>query len=70
MYDNEVAAKCAQSVETSQVNAQLQMAVVVMWQIVSMHKRIVWSHTYSHNGDPHNNLVDELVAACSLLPDK
>lgn len=65
VYDNETAAKFAQSVATAQTNVLLQTVSATVWQITSMRRQVGWSHTYSHKGDPYNNLVDEIVASAS-----
>ena len=68
IYDNETAAKLARAVARSGKNVLLAAVLASVWQIATMQRGVEWVHTYSHMGEPLNELADSLVAHAAFHP--
>lgn len=59
--DNETAAKFAMATAALSSHAALVTATGIVWQVVSAHRPKPWGHTYSHMGEPMNEVADSVV---------
>ena len=62
VYDNETASRFSRSVSASSKSCKLSAVSAVLWQILSMHRKVAFYHTYSHCGEMLNEAADDLVA--------